>query len=153
MNRYPLLKRSYLLLAVLAAGVFLLTGLWRSALAEPTPPSFDCTTASGISQADCAALVALYDYTAGAAWTTATNWTTTNTPCATDGTGWYGITCDGPRVTSILLQDNNVDGSLPVALGALSELQLLGLSDNSIGGELPASPGSAYQAERLVPGA
>lgn len=142
MNRTPLLKRSYLLLLVIVStAVFLLARLSTPVQADPAVPSFDCATASGINEVDCVALVALFDSTGGPSWTTATNWTTTNTPCSAGGTGWYGVTCDGPRVTSILLQDNNLEGPLPVALGALSELQLLGLSDNSINGALPNSLG------------
>ena len=51
-------------------------------------PTFDCGTVTEIPQAECQALVALYDSTGGAGWLHRDGWLVSNTPCS-----WYGVTC------------------------------------------------------------
>ena len=91
-----------------------------------------------LPEAECLALVALYDSTAGASWTSKTGWKATNTPC----NDWYGVVCSGVNVTSLVLTSNNLVGSLPTELENLSSLQILNLNFNSIGGTIPASLGN-----------
>ena len=57
---------------------------------------------------------------------------------------WYGIACDSGTqydgngvVTTLNLTDNNVNGTIPVELFALSNLITLDLSSNWLGGTLP----------------
>ena len=83
---------------------------------------------------DKAALVALYNATDGANWTTNTNWTSDMALSS-----WHGVTVDGDgRVTRLELADNGLDGTLPTALGDLSELEQLDLQDNALSGALPS---------------
>ena len=83
---------------------------------------------------DKAALVALYTATDGANWTTNTNWSS-DEPLSS----WHGVTTDSDgRVTSLALNDNGLDGTLPTALGDLSELEQLDLQDNDLSGALPS---------------
>ncbi len=79
------------------------------------------------------ALVALYSGTEGANWTNATNWASTE-PLGE----WYGVTTDADgRVTELSLNDNNLQGTIPVELGQLNNLTKLNLSSNQLTGNLP----------------
>ena len=83
---------------------------------------------------DKAALTALYNATDGANWTTNTNWTSTE-PLSS----WSGVTTNSDgRVTALVLNGNGLDGTLPTALGDLSELERLDLQDNALSGALPS---------------
>ena len=83
---------------------------------------------------DKAALVALYTATDGATWTTNTNWTSNMALSS-----WHGVTTNSDgRVTALALNDNGLDGTLPMALGDLSELEQLDLQDNALSGALPS---------------
>ena len=83
---------------------------------------------------DKAALTALYNATGGANWTPNTNWTS-DEPLSS----WSGVTTNSDgRVTRLVLNDNGLDGTLPTALGDLSELEELDLQDNALSGALPS---------------
>ena len=83
---------------------------------------------------DKAALVALYNAADGANWTTNTNWTS-DQPLSS----WHGVTTNSAgRVTALELDGNGLDGTLPAALGDLSELERLDLQDNALSGALPS---------------
>lgn len=85
------------------------------------------------------ALVALYNSTGGPNWHTDTNWLTGD-PCAN---AWYGVTCDeNANIERILLDGNNLFGTLPAEIGDLTELELLDLSDNRLNGAVPAAMGN-----------
>ena len=98
-------------------------------LMVPLPWLADRAEAQGSVAGDKAALVALYDATAGAQWTTSTNWKGDEALST-----WHGVTTDGDgRVTALALNDNGLDGTLPSALGDLSALETL-----ELGGQRPA---------------
>ena len=83
---------------------------------------------------DKAALVALYNATDGANWTPNTNWTSDEALSS-----WHGVTTNSDgRVTALALNGNGLDGTLPTALGDLSELEQLDLQDNDLSGALPS---------------
>ena len=83
---------------------------------------------------DKAALTALYNATDGANWTTGTHWTSDMALGE-----WHGVTANSDgRVTRLELADNGLAGTLPAALGDLSELEQLDLSDNDLSGALPS---------------
>ena len=53
---------------------------------------------------------------------------------------WDGVTMSDGRVTAINLRDQGLDGTIPAALGRLSELNSLNLRSNSdLSGEIPGS--------------
>ena len=55
---------------------------------------------------------------------------------------WYGVTVnDDGRVRKLILEDNNLEGELTNALGALDALQHLDLSQNQLSGTIPAELG------------
>jgi len=81
------------------------------------------------------ALIALYNSTNGDDWTDNTNW---NGPAGTEDT-WYGVTVESDHVTQINLSDNNLDGTIPSAIGDLTSLTTLSLAGNILEGSLPTS--------------
>ena len=93
------------------------------------------------------ALSALYDGTGGPNWKNKTNWLT----IAPLGE-WYGVTTDADgRVTELNLEDNNLSGPVPPALGELANLKTLNLAFNaSLSGPLPqAITGLPLESLRL----
>jgi Leucine-rich repeat (LRR) protein len=109
----------------------LLTLLAGGLMALPTPArgqsSYDCSTATGMPQAECEALVALYEATDGDHWDNNSDWLQTTTPCV-----WYGVTCSNDRVSTLSLRSNNLSGVLPSEIGNLTALTYLWLWDNQL---------------------
>ncbi len=95
---------------------------------------------------DRAALEALHDATDGERWTDGTNW---KTAAALDT--WFGVTTDDAgRVTELELGENGLTGSLPAALGGLSNLERLSLWGNELTGPIPGELGNLESLERLT---
>ena len=97
-------------------------------------------------ESDRAALVALYNATAGANWTNNTNWLSSEALSE-----WHGVETDEDgRVTALYLSDNELSGKIPAAeLGDLTNLQGLFLSRNMLDGEIPAELGDLASLQRL----
>jgi hypothetical protein len=90
---------------------------------------------------DSLALVALYESTKGEEWTE--KWDL-STPINT----WYGLTFDPSGcLTRIHLEDNQLDGELPVEIGNFLTLQYLNLSKNKLVGIIPESFGNLVTLE------
>ena len=86
---------------------------------------------------DSAALIALYNATNGANWTNNTNWCSEK-PMSQ----WYGVSVDEGgnakgRVTSLILAENNLTGTLPEEIGHLTALRSFDVSRNQLSGTLP----------------
>ena len=87
---------------------------------------------------DRAALVALYNATAGPNWTNSTNWLDPDRPLGE----WHGVTTDETgRVTHLSLYENNLTGPIPTELDDLSRLTYLGLRRNQLSGAIPPELG------------
>ena len=97
------------------------------------------TGSQAISLTERNVLIALYNATAGANWTTSTNW---NGAVSTECT-WYGITCNAGNVNvvSITLPNNKLIGSLPSTLNRLTALQSFIVNSNTLGGSIPSLAG------------
>ncbi|CAN0318403.1 unnamed protein product, partial [Ectocarpus fasciculatus] len=74
-----------------------------------------------MASTDRAALLALFRSTRGSGWKNSNNWNTT-APLSE----WHGVRVDGEgRVVKLLLNDNNLQGTIPRELGTLATLQKL----------------------------
>ena len=101
--------------------------------------------AQGPVAADRAALVTLYNATAGANWTNNTNWLSNEALSE-----WHGVTTDGNgRVTELDLYNNRLSGAIPAALGNLANLQTLILEINQLSGGIPAALGNLANLQYL----
>ena len=96
-----------------------------------------CSTQTSIPEPECAALVELYDSTAGASWTDNTGWLTDPDPCT-----WYGVTCAAGHVDTLDLDGNQLAGSIPTQLGNLTALTDLYLFSNQLTGSIPTQLGN-----------
>jgi len=100
---------------------------------------------SQIPQIERDALVALYNSTDGASWTTKTGWLgAVGTEC-----NWYGVTCSSGSVSRISLYNNSLGGSIPAELANLTNLTYLRLDYNSLSGSIPAELGNLTYLTQL----
>lgn len=92
-----------------------------------------CFTAPAqVLEQDSLALVAFYNSTGGPNWNNNSNWLTG--PVGT----WYGVTVEGDRVKKVILNSNNLIGTLPTELGQLNNLVTIACSnDDGLTGEIP----------------
>ena len=97
-----------------------------------------------VNTQDSLALVALYNSTNGASWTTNSNW------LSGPVSSWYGITLNGNRVSQINLDGNNLNGTIPSSIGNISQLNILSLGNNLLSGSIPTSIGSLSNLNYLV---
>jgi hypothetical protein len=91
----------------------------------------DCNAVTEISPAECVSLLELYHSTNGANWKYNEGWNVTDTPCS-----WYGITCLNGGVSKIVLQDNQLTGTIPDFTN-LSNLEAFWLHKNQLTGTIP----------------
>jgi hypothetical protein len=116
----------------------------------PPPPGPFCSDVTGITQADCEALLVFYAATGGPNWTNPGTWASSKTPCT-----WPGVTCTSNRVTSLILSPaeapfvGNLTGSIPGAIGALSALQVIDFASNEMSGSIPPDFGSLSNLQAL----
>ena len=97
------------------------------------------------SPGDRAVLVALYEDTDGANWSTSTNWLS-DRPLGE----WHGVRTDGDeRVAGLLLSENQLRGRIPPELGRLANLQELVLHNNQLSGPIPPELGSLSNLQWL----
>mmetsp|Transcript_34133 Transcript_34133/g.82115 ORF Transcript_34133/g.82115 Transcript_34133/m.82115 type:complete len:610 (+) Transcript_34133:746-2575(+) len=93
-----------------------------------------CTDPSQVVQRY--ALATIYYATDGDSWTSSTAWLTGANEC-----DWEGVVCstssDENVVNQLLLSSNNLGGSLPSEVEALTELQTIDVSSNMISGSFP----------------
>ena len=98
-----------------------------------------------IGETDRAALVALYEATDGANWTSNDNWLSDRSIGE-----WHGVTTDrSGRVTELHLDFNQLSGEIPEELGSLVNLQYLFLSENQLSGEIPTELGNLANLQEL----
>ena len=103
-------------------------------------------TSAVTNSPDRAALVALYNATNGSNWRNNTNWLSKE---AIDQ--WYGVSTDClGRVIRLNLNGNQLAGSIPAQIGALTNLVQMNLSDNQLRGHMPVELGKLTNLERLT---
>ncbi len=131
-----------LLLAVKTLAIVAITAfLFVEGLADPQIRVAEAQNVMG----DRAALVALYNSTAGDNWSNNTNWNS-NEPLG----DWHGVTTDSSgRVTNVDLPTNNLCGTIPPELGNLSSLTGLDLHNNFLQGTIPSELGKLSNLKAL----
>ena len=107
-------------------------------------PNFSCTEVIDVPQAECEALVALYNSTNGPGWSQSTNWLASNVVSE-----WYGVSIESGHVTELNLSWNNLSGNIPIELGHLTDLNVLNLYNNQLSGNIPAELGNLTNLTRL----
>jgi len=118
------------------------SGLTTYAL-NVTPNKFmtmvEVPVASGptVNEGDSTALVALYNGTAGAGWIKNEGWLE-GSPLAWEGANFD----DNGRLVSLILNDNNLVGTIPTEITNLTALEVLDLSGNQLTGKIPEALGN-----------
>ena len=100
----------------------------------------------GTEETDRAALIELYNDTDGDNWTNNDNWGSSTGPLDDWDNVW---TILGDLVTSLWLQDNNLNGTLPPELGNLTGLENLYLHTNQLTGQIPPALGNLPDLREL----
>ena len=102
------------------------------------------------SHPDHQALKAFYISTNGTNWTDKTGWETgIDDPNANPCDGWKSVYCTDNRVSSIIMTQNGLTGSISPEIGQLEKLRSLFLGFNDISGELPITISSLANLEQL----
>ena len=102
------------------------------------------SVAQAQTDAERAALVALYDATDGDNWTENANWKSEE-PVG----DWDGVTVENGVVTKLYLWQNSLSGEIPSEIGNLTRLVLLDLAFNSLSGAIPSEIGNLTSLGRL----
>ena len=137
------MNSSFRILIATAAACLLIFTPHSAHLLAATPAAATRQAASEASDRD--ALKQLYEAAEGDGWTEARNWLT-NAPLDR----WHGVTTnrDG-RVTELDLSENELNGTIPTALGDLTYLEVLDLSENQLRGNIPPELGNLAHLESL----
>ena len=100
-------------------------------------------------------LTALYEATDGDDWSNNTNWLSGAPPGA-----WFGVNTGAglgaptskveQPVIQIVLQENNLAGSIPPEVGNLAKLTYLWLGDNQLTGPIPSDLGNLLDLQELL---
>ncbi len=110
-----------------------------------TPQRGPRGTTATTPPAERAALIALYNATDGANWIRNTNWNTTE-PVST----WHGVTTNtNGLITHLYLHGNNVSGTIPAAIGDLTNLETFQLQLNDLSGSIPVELGGLTNLKTL----
>jgi Leucine-rich repeat (LRR) protein len=91
------------------------------------------------------ALNTLYFATSGESWVNNELWTSPSNPCGGGGDSpWFGVSCDGDSVlvTELSLPGNDLLGSLPSEMRALTGLQGIDFESNQLSGVIPNDIGA-----------
>ncbi|MGG7662742.1 leucine-rich repeat domain-containing protein [Dyadobacter sp. BHUBP1] len=104
-------------------------------------------------ESDRLALVAFYQATGGNNWHDNTGWTVPGSP-GDNPCGWRGVTCENERVTSLILEEEDIVAPIPAAVGNLTALKHLDLSGPGgeilyFYGDLPVELGNLTNLEYL----
>ena len=111
------------------------------------------TVTDGLAERN--ALIDLYMSTNGDSWFNNDGWK--EPPRDMDGfampgteNSWYGVTCNASgNVIELILNENNLTGTIPDLIGDLTNLQRLYLNDNQLSGSIPPVLGNLNNLQDL----
>lgn len=86
---------------------------------------------NGINQIEFEAIKVFYESTNGDNWTNNSNWNTALTACDVSN-DWYGLTIEGGHVVNLNLNNNNLNGFIPMDINSLVNLTELSASNNQL---------------------
>ena len=129
---------------ILAAVMFLLFTLLGATGNAQAQTDCSDTSATGVAEAECQALVDLYNETDGANWTIKTGWNTTQLVST-----WRGVVVLNGKVTQLSIPQNSLSGTIPDSLENLTSLQELYLWGNELTGGIPAWLGNLTSLKTL----
>lgn len=134
------------LLLILGLGLLMVAGTLATleTLAD-YPPAVQAGPDGGSAGTVTDTLMALYYSTDGANWTDNSGWGTSDPYC----TPWYGVLCDAGDITQLVLNLNNLAGTIRSDLGSLSSLQVLDLAGNDLTGPIPPDLGDLSSLQLL----
>ncbi|MEJ2736835.1 MAG: BTAD domain-containing putative transcriptional regulator [Anaerolineae bacterium] len=138
-----------LLALIVLLALFLVLGLdLLPGFLKPGPNrtfTHSCVDQTDIPEAECQALVALYNETGGADWRDSSGWLSDSAPCS-----WFGVACSKGSVAELDLHENGLSGRISSEVGLLSNLSMLNLEYNHLSGSLPPELGDLWRLEHLV---
>ncbi len=122
----------------------------RAGRLADAPNAEDC----GVPAEERAALIALYLATGGDSWTNNSGWRKESDPDEFSDPGtecwWRCVSVRGGHVEALLLNGNNLTGSLPPEIGYFPQLEVLQLDGNpGLTGPLPSTLGNLGSLEHL----
>ena len=122
---------------------------------RPVLPATDLILEGLVPDADeLQALQELYTGTAGAGWTTRTNWPAAlpwaSTLSNVNFRIWYGVHETNGDVTSVSLANNHLVGPLAASLAKLQQLNALSLYNNQLSGDIPVALAQLPQLQALI---
>ncbi len=100
-------------------------------------------TKAACNEQDSLALVAIYKSTGGDDWDYSTYWHSGAV------NKWYGVKVSNGRVISLILDGNNLIGTIPSEIGNLTSLQYLDLDNNNLTGSIPSEIGNLTSLQYL----
>lgn len=113
----------------------------------PLSAQTDCSVQTDIPEAECQALLAIYNTMGGPGWNDNAGWGQTNSPCS-----WARVRCaNSGHVRELTFLNAQLQGQLIPEFGDFPELRVLIISgNNSIFGPLPPELGDLGQLRRLL---
>ncbi len=133
------------LLISVAIGVFFIVPLVHGNNSQPIPegPSPSATPSPALLSLDQDTLVEFYHATGG------DNWKNGASPLISV-CKWPGVSCNEDlRVVSLVMDQNNLVGTIPDSIGSLSKLRTLIIASNYLNGTMPASIGNLTSLDKL----
>ena len=104
---------------------------------------FLCESVNDLPLEECIALTTLYSTLNGSQWVDQEGWLDNKFAC-----DWHGVTCEGGHIVELVLNSNQLEGSIPAEIGNLAYLRLLDLNHNKIDA-LPPTIGRLSHLESI----
>jgi hypothetical protein len=113
-----------------------------TSLPSLVPTAWPTSMPTLVVNLDGSGLCDIYNQQSGTVKETLTTWCVGSGPHDPCGaSAWRGVTCSGGRVSQVIINWRNIQGTLPTTLGNLEALEYLSLTRNCLTGSLPTELG------------